>query len=146
MKKTIAGLMFVAIILGFVIAHADSEIIGTVQAKGLFIKDRIEVTGFDDPSIKGVACYTTRYVRTMTLSDDSAESSLSCRRIGKIEGALTSQQDIFSQNKGFLSINKTTVVDRFYDAKRNVLVYLSYTKSWGSKNPAHSISVVSLAE
>lgn len=143
--SSIFGLFIVLLLVG-VLAKADTDLIGTAQAKGLFIKDRIEVTGFDDPTIKGVACYTTRYVRTMTLADDSAESSLSCRRIGKIEGSLTSQSDIFSQNKGFLSINKTTVVDRFYDAKRNVLVYLSYTKSWGSKNPAHSISVVSLAE
>lgn len=143
--SSIIGL-FVGVVLFGLIARADVDLIGKAEAKGLFIKDRIEVTGFDDPTIKGVACYTTRYVRTMTLADDSAESSLSCRRVGKIEGSLTSQSDIFSQNKGFLSINKTTVVDRFYDAKRNVLVYLSYTKSWGSKNPAHSISVVSLAE
>lgn len=122
-------------------AHS-SDIIGSVKAKGLFIKDRIEITAFDDPTISGVSCYTTRYIRTASFSDDSTNSSLACRRVGQIKGNLTDFNNVFSQDKSFLSINKETVVDRFWDAKRRVLVYLSYTKSWGNKNSSHSISVV----
>lgn len=123
-----------------------SEEVGEVLAKGFLIKDKIVITAFDDPTIKGVSCYTTRYVRTMSLEDDSTNSSLSCRRISKIEGTLVNAQNVFSQDKGFLSIYKETVVDRFYDKKRNVLIYLSYTKSWGNKNSSHSLSVVPISE
>lgn len=133
------------IVLSFFKTYASEEI-GEVKAKGFLIKDKIVVTVFDDPTIKGVACYTTRYVRTMSLQDDSTNSSLSCRRIGKIEGNLGDAQNVFSQDKGFLSIYKETVVDRFFDKKRNVLIYLSYTKSWGSNNSSHSLSVVPILD
>ena len=125
---------------------AKAEDIGVVEAKGIFFKDTVTVTVFDDPTIKGISCYTTTYKRSMTLKDDSASSSLSCRRVSKIvEGTPTDLKNVFSQNKAFLSFYKETVVDRFYDKKRNVLVYLSYTKSLGEgKNAETSVSVVPL--
>ncbi len=79
----------------------------------------------------------------MTLRDDSSFSSLDCKKVGTIEGELTNKNNIFSQDKGFLSFDKNTIVDRFYDSKRNVLIYLSYTKSLFEKeNATHSISVI----
>lgn len=119
------------------------DIIGTVQAKGLLFKDKISIIAFEDPSLKGIICYTTNYSRTMTLRDDSSFSSLDCKKVGTIEGELTNKNNIFSQDKGFLSFDKNTIVDRFYDSKRNVLIYLSYTKSLFEKeNATHSISVI----
>jgi len=129
-----------------IVINVRAEVIGEVKAKGLFIKDHIEIIAFDDPTIKGVACYTTRYVRPFSLMSDSTNSSLACRRIGKVEGDLISKENVFSQDKAYFALYKETVVDRFYDKKRNVLVYISYTKSWGDKNTQHSVSVVPLGE
>ena len=137
--------MKIILMLLFFPLLVNAEEVARVEAKGIIFKDTISVIAFNDPTIDGIVCYTTRYSRTMTLGDDSADSSLDCRKVGVIKGELKDKANVFSQDKGFLSINKTTVVDRFYDAKRNVLIYLSYTKSWGEgKNATHSISVVPL--
>lgn len=123
-----------------------NEIVGEVQAKGFLIKDKISIIAFEDPSIKGIICYTTNYSRTLSLENDSSHSSLDCRKVGVISGELKNQSNVFSQDKSFTSFYKETLVDRFYDPKRNALIYLSYTKSWfeSDKNATHSISIVPL--
>lgn len=115
--------------------HAEE--IGAVAAKGYVMKDHIRVKAFDDPDIKGVTCYTTFYDRSFSISD-SSDSSISCRKTGPIEGKLGDNPNVFSQSKSFL---RNTVVHRFYDSKRGVLIYLSYTKGSG-KSASHSLSVV----
>lgn len=135
------------LIIANVFITARAEDIGSAEAKGLLFKDKVVVSVFDDPTVGGISCYTTTYIRTMSLADDSSSSSLSCRRVGKITGTPSNQKNVFSQNKAFLSLYKTTVVDRFFDSKRNVLVYLSYTKSLGEgKNADTSVSVVPISE
>lgn len=122
-------------------AYASVERLGVAESKGMFFPDTIETIVFDDPTIEGVSCYTTRYNRALRLVD-STNSSIACRQTGKIRGTMSNRNDIFSQEKGFI-FSKETVVDRYYDKKRRVLVYLSYTKSMGEgKNSSHSISVV----
>jgi len=128
------------LILLLVSVSLFAETIGEVSTKGMVFKDKVEVVAFDDPTISGIACYTTVHHRALSFVD-SSDASLACRQIGKITGDLKDLPDIFSRDKSFFF--KTTVVDRFYDAKRKVLVYLSYTKDFGSKgNSSHSISVV----
>jgi len=121
-------------------SFVSAEPIGTVDTTGLFIKDQITVEAFDDPTIKGVSCYTTVHSRALPWSEGSASVSLSCRKIGPISGNLVSQANIFSRDKNIFF--KKTVVDRFWDAKRRVLVYLTYTTDTGNKNKDHSLSVV----
>lgn len=122
-----------------------SEEIGKVFSSGIIFKDQISIVAFDDPTIKGIACYTTNYEKSMTMSDDATDSSLDCKKVGQITGEFKNLKNIFSQDKTFLSFYKKTVVDRFYDSKRNVLIYISYTKSLGEgKNASHQISVIPL--
>lgn len=130
----------IVLLLMITVNAIAADKIGKVDSKGILFKDSIEVMAFDDPDIKGVSCYTTRYVRSLSLTD-STNSSLSCRKTGEITGKLFSKEDVFSQSKGFI-FSKKTKVARFWDAKRGVLVYLSYTTSMGDKNSSHSISVV----
>lgn len=118
---------------------AQAEQIAKVKAKGLIFKDTITVEAFDDPDIQGVTCYTTVYSRALTFSDSSS-SSLSCRQTGLIKGKLTAKSSVFSRSKN--PFFKETVVDRFYDKNRSVLVYLSYTKATDGDNASNSISVV----
>jgi CreA protein len=115
------------------------ETIGSVSTKGILFKDKLQVEAFDDPSIKGVTCYTTVHKRALSFTDSSS-ASLACRQTGKIKGNLISQKNVFSQTKSLFF--KKTVVDRFYDSNRNVLVYLTYTKGVSKKNTSHSLSTV----
>lgn len=119
-----------------------NEKLAKVETSGVFSKDYIEVIVVDDPSIEGIACYVTVAVRTMSV-EDPTDSSISCRQIGPIKGNLVSQKDVFRTNKN--AFFKEQHVDRIYDTRRNVLVYLSYTTKSTGKNAAHSISVVPVA-
>ena len=134
-KVKLASCLFILLAAG--VANADT--IGTVETKGLFIKDKISVQAFDDPDIAGITCYTTVHDRALSWEDGSSVS-LSCRKTGKISGKLASSKNVFARSKS--PFFKETVVDRFYDSKRGVLVYLTYTRATGGKNNSHSISVV----
>jgi CreA protein len=140
-KLTIAFLL--ALGLFFAPASSAQEIVGKTDAGGFFIPDTIEVMVFDDPDIQGVACYVTYYDRTLSFND-SSNSSIACRKVGTIAGELTGRQNVFEAEKSIFF--KTTRVQRFYDLKRKVLVYLAYTRGNNGKNAAHSISVVPVGQ
>jgi CreA protein len=138
MKKILLIFFLVGtVLLGW--SYADAETIGQVETKGVFFKDKLKIEAFDDPSIQGVTCYTTVHDRALSLSDSSS-TSLSCRQTGEIKGQLKNQKNVFSRSKSVFF--KKTVVDRFYDKKRQVLVYITYTKDSSGKNASNSISVV----
>jgi len=120
---------------------ADEEIVGSVETSGVFFKDSIDIIAFDDPDIQGITCYVTLPKRALSFSDPT-DSSLACRRIGEVKGKMSAASDVFKASKNLFF--KTSHVDRFFDAKRNVLIYISYTTSSGSDNHAHSVSVVPL--
>lgn len=136
MRKIIVAM---SVWISCVPAFALEETIGKVDAKGIVFKDKISVVVFDDPTIDGVACYTTVYDRALTW-ENSGESSIACRQVGAIRGQLEDRSNVFSQSKN--PFFKTTRVDRFYDARRKVLIYLSYTTATSGNNASHSISVV----
>ncbi len=139
-RKLIVFPAFYAFCLLFVgVTGAFGETIGTVSTKGVLFKDKLNVEAFDDPTIGGVTCYTTVHKRALSFTDSSS-SSLACRQTGKIMGNLASQKNVFSQSKSLFF--KKTVVDRFYDSTRNVLVYLTYTKGVNKRNTSHSLSTV----
>ena len=118
---------------------AFGETVGSVSTKGVLFKDKLKVEAFDDPTISGVTCYTTVHKRALSFTDSSS-TSLACRQTGKIKGDLRNQKNVFSQSKSLFF--KKTVVDRFYDSTRNVLVYLTYTKGVSKRNTSHSLSTV----
>lgn len=133
MNKLLAVFVFIPFV-----AHAET--IGEVKTSGILFKDSLAVEAFDDPDIRGVTCYTTVHSRAMAWDEGSASVSLACRKVGPISGDLANRSHIFSRNKNIFF--KKTVVDRFFDAKRRVLVYLTYTIDTGNKNKDHSLSVV----
>lgn len=117
-----------------------AETIGRVDVRGLFFKDGIVVEAFDDPTIKGAACYITHYDRWNPLSEDSSSTSIACRQVGPISGKLEDKKDVFSRKLNIFF--KAKRVDRFYDKKRNVLTYLAYTRKMSGSNKSHSLSVI----
>ncbi len=114
------------------------ESVGQVSAGGLVFSDTLQVLVFDDPDVAGVSCYVTYYDRSLTLNDSSV-SSISCRKVGPISGNLSASSNVFHMSKSLFF--KSTQVQRFYDSRRGVLVYLAYSRN-GGKNASHSLSVV----
>jgi len=127
--------------LTFSFNSSPSDLIGTVKTKGLIFKDEIKIEAFDDPTIEGVTCYVT-YINKALSFDNGSNNSIACRQTGKVKGKLTNAKNVFSKKKNLFFKNQ--VVDRFYDKKRNVLVYVTYVKNIGGKNFSHSISVVKI--
>jgi len=122
-------------------AIAYGERIASVETKGIFVKDNIFVDAFDDPDLKGVVCYITYYSKAMSMVDPS-DTSIACVKTGPVSGEPGNKAGVFSQQKS--PIFKSTVVDRFYDANRKVVLYLAYTTDTGGKNAAHAMSAVPL--
>ena len=115
--------------------------IGEIKTSGLLFKDRLEVHVFKDPDIKGVVCYITTPKRALSFVDQT-DSSISCRKVAKINGKLYSRKRIFKKSKSWLF--KSLYVDRIFDRDNNVLVYVSYTSKLSGDNANNSISVVAL--
>ena len=130
---------------------SEAEEIGSVnyRFKWLGPSDKIVVEAFDDPQVNGITCYISRAetggIKSMVgLAENAAKASLSCRQIGLINtGALKDlkdQQEVVSARAS--AIFKTTQVVRFYDKKRSVLVYLTYTDRIVDGSPENAISIV----
>lgn len=111
--------------------------------------DRIVVDGFDDPEVGGVACHVARPERggakgAAGIADEVAEASIACRQIGPIvvRDTLKDGETVFDERRSL--IFKSLQVVRFFDAKRNVLVYVAYTDRVLTGSPHSSISSVPL--
>lgn len=128
-----------AVLLAATPAVAAEDFIGEVQTSGMLFKDSIAITAFDDPTIQGVACYVTQPDRSLSW-DDPTDSAIACRKVGEIKGDMSNLADVFSASKN--PFFKQFHVDRFYDNRRQVLVYISYTSKSAGENASHSISVV----
>ena len=81
------------------------------------------------------------------LAEDPGEASIACRQVAPVDEAklanLKSPHEVFSERASL--IFKTTQVMRFWDAKRQALIYLVYTDRIIEGSPRNSISVVPVA-
>ncbi|MNV87216.1 hypothetical protein D3C71_1813240 [compost metagenome] len=108
---------------------------------------KIVVDAYDDPKVQGVTCYVSR-ARTggikggLGLAEDRAEASISCHQTGAIGIAapLPQQEEVFSERSSLLF--KRLRVVRMADAKRNTLVYMTYTDRVIEGSPQNSVTAV----
>ena len=131
---------------------AQAEQVGEVSTVFKFIgaNHKIVVDAYDDPKVKGVTCYVSRAKTggisgTLGLAEDKAEASIACRQVGPIsfEGKpLKAQEDVFSERISL--VFKTLNVVRMVDAKRNTLVYLTYSDRVIEGSPENSVTAVAL--
>ena len=122
------GLLAVCLALPLVV---QAEGIGEVSTvfKWVGPNDKIVVEAFDDPKVEGVTCYLSR-AKTggvkggLGLAEDRAEASIACRQVGPIRftGKLKDGEEVFKERTSL--VFKTMQVVRFFDQKRNTLVYL----------------------
>jgi CreA protein len=133
--------------------HADE--IGSVDTRFSWTgpDDKIVIEAFDDPDVDGVACYLSRAKTgglkgAIGLAEDTSDASIACRQIGPIEldsDIVKGKRDgdtVFKKRTSL--VFKTMQVVRFYDEKRQVLVYLTYSDKIVEGSPKNSISVVAI--
>ena len=127
--------------------HADE--IGSVDTVFKFLgsNHKIVVEGFDDPKIPGVTCHLSRAKTggisgSLGIAEDKAEASIACRQIGaiKLPSDVKNGEPVFSKKTSL--VFKSLQVVRFYDKKRNVLIYLAYSDKLIEGSPKNSISTV----
>ncbi|MGY6031179.1 protein CreA [Phytobacter sp. AG2a] len=132
---------------------AKAEQIGSVDTVfKMFGPDhKIVVEAFDDPDVQNVTCYISR-AKTggikggLGLAEDTSDAAISCQQVGPIEVSDKikngkAQGDVVFQKRTSLVFKKLQVV-RFYDAKRNALIYLTYSDKVVEGSPKNALSAV----
>ena len=127
---------------------AHSEEVGSVNTNFRITgSDRVVVEAYDDPLVQGVTCYVSRartggVKGTLGIAEDPTEASIACRQVGaiRITGPLKQQADVFSVSMSL--IFKSLHVVRVVDAKRNTLVYMTYSDRVVSGSAKNSVSAV----
>lgn len=147
MNRLIA-LIFTALALPASLPVAAEEIgCATTTWKLIGANHRVCVYAYDDPKIPGVTCHVSQ-ARTggvkdsFGLAEDPSQFSLACRQVGPITlpAKLPDDEVVFSENTSLMF--KETNIHRFYDGKRNVLVYLAISRKVIEGAPANAISTV----
>ena len=146
-------LIYLLVLALFLPGTLVAEEIGSVSTvfKMVGANDKIVVEAFDDPEIPGAACYLSRAktggVKGMVgVAEDTSDASIACRQIGpitlpqKVKNGDHDGEEVFKKSTSLLF--KSLQVVRFYDAKRNVLVYLSYSDRIIEGSPKNSISII----
>jgi CreA protein len=128
-------------------AHAES--VGSVDTAFKLIgpDHKVVVDVYDDPAVAGVSCYVSRAKTggikgAIGIAEDKAEASIACRQVGPISfpKPLKTQEEMFSERISL--VFKRLRVVRMVDAKRNVLVYLTYSDRLIDGSPQNSVTVV----
>lgn len=149
MKRQI--LLTATMVLSILAFTASAEEIGDVSTtfKLLGANHKIVIEAFDDPDVPGVACHISRAKTggmkgAVGLAEDPTEASIACRQIGAIDASkldkLKNGDVVFKESLSL--VFKSLQVVRFYDKKRNVLVYMAYSDKVIEGSPKNSISSV----
>ena len=128
---------------------AGAEEIGAVSTlfKWLGPNDKVVVEAFDDPKVEGVTCYLSR-AKTggvkggLGLAEDRSEAAIACRQVGPItiREELKDGEEVFKERTSL--VFKTMQVVRFFDRKRNTLVYLVYSDRVIEGSPQNSVTAI----
>jgi len=102
-----------------------------------------------DPLVEGVACHFAvpeigGWSGWAGFAEERSETSLSCRQIGPItfKGKFGQGDDVYRMRRSLFF--KKFHISRGCDAKRNTLVYLSYTDKLIEGSPQNSTTTVAI--
>ncbi|MGJ7488409.1 CreA family protein [Variovorax sp. LT2P21] len=145
MKQRLALLLLGALAA----SAAAAEQVGEVDTVFKLIgpDHKIVVEAYDDPKVAGVTCYVSRAKTggvsgALGLAEDKAEASIACRQVGPVSFTepLKKRDEIFSERQSIMF--KRLRVVRMVDAKRNTLIYLSYSDRLIEGSPQNSVTAV----
>ena len=150
MKSTLLRVTFALVATALLTPLSHSEEVGSVNTNfHVTGSDRVVVEAYDDPIVQGITCYVSRartggIKGTLGIAEDPTEASIACRQVGPIKfaGPVKQQSDVFSVSMSL--IFKALHVVRIVDAKRNSLVYLTYSDRVASGSAKNSVSAVGM--
>jgi CreA protein len=130
---------------------AGAEPVGEVDTAFKLIgpDHKVVVEAYDDPRVGGVTCYVSRAKTgglkgAFGLAEDKAEASIACRQVGPVTFTkpLPQQEEVFTERMSIL-FKKLRIV-RMVDARRNALVYLTYSDKLVDGSPQNSVTAVAV--
>jgi len=152
MKNSVSVLLTLVVLI-LTATWGRAEKIGEVSTtfKMIGANDKIVIEAFEDPDIIGATCYVSRAKTggikgSIGVAEDKPDASLSCRQTGTITlpaEVVSGKWDgkrVFRKSTSLLF--KTIQVVRFYDKKRNALVYLTYSDKIVEGSPDNAISTI----
>lgn len=145
--------VFIAILSFMFFSDNNFDKIGNASTKFNLLgkNDRIEIEAFDDPDVSGISCYLSyakkgELSETVNMEVDVSNFSLSCLKTkDKLEfnkEAILSKKKTEVYKRRASIAFKTMQVERYYDEKRNVFVYMAYSDKILDGSPNNSVSVV----
>ncbi len=158
MKKItmIVGSVILVFVIAFgwwIFSRPDRGTTGSVSTNFRWLgpNDKIVIDSFEDPKVQGVVCYIARAQTggvkgELGLAEDTSDASIACRQVGpiKITSEIKDGEAVFGEHRSLL-FKKLHVV-RFFDPKRNVLIYVAYSDRVMEGSPKNSISAVPIME
>jgi CreA protein len=151
--KRIFSVVLVCSLFVPAVTGVRAEKIGEVSTtfKIIGANDKIVVEAFEDPDIVGATCYVSRAKTggikgSIGVAEDKPDASLSCRQTGlitlpaEVVNGKWDGKRVFRKSTSLL-FKKLQVV-RFYDRKRNALVYLTYSDKIVEGSPDNAISTI----
>ena len=150
MKRTALISLVLASLLGMA-AGARAETVGDVDTAFKLIgpDHKIVVEAYDDPKVGGVTCYVSRAKTggvsgALGLAEDKSEASIACRQVGpiSIKEPLPKREEVYSERLSIMF--KRLRVVRMVDARRNALVYLTYSDVLIDGSPKNAITAVAV--
>lgn len=153
MKNTLKLLSFVGLLFCQTIISAEEIGEVTTTFKLLGANHKIVIEAFEDPKISGVVCHLSRAKTggikgSIGIAEDTADASIACRQSGiihlpeNIKNKKLDGEQVFKESTSFL-FKKIQVV-RFYDAKKNTLIYLTYSDKLIEGSPKNAISTIQI--
>lgn len=144
------GILLVIVLFGWwVFSRPNRGTTGSVTTHFRLFgpNDKIVIDSFGDPKVQGVVCYISRAQTggmkgELGVAEDTSDASIACRQVGpiKILGELKDGERVFDEHRS-LVFKKLQVV-RFFDRKRDVLVYVAYSDRIIEGSPKNSVSAV----
>ncbi|WP_310460836.1 CreA family protein [Sphaerotilus sp.] len=128
---------------------AHAETLGEVSTAFKLIgpNHKIVIEAYDDPLVEGVTCFVSRaktggITGAVGLATDKSDASIACRQVGeiRIKQPLPQQDEVFSERLSILF--KRLRIVRVVDAKRQSLVYMTYSEKLLDGSPKNSITAV----
>jgi len=115
--------------------------------------DKVVIDRFDDPKVENASCYVSRAETGglsgwVGLAEDPSRFSIACRATGpvKITGEIERGRKgevVFSEDTSVLF--KEMRVSRFFDADKNVLVYLVWSTKLIDGSPYNSVTAIPIS-
>lgn len=151
----ISSLVFLGILLAAGQAPAQ-ERVGEVSTTFRIVgpNDKVVIDRFDDPKVANASCYVSRAETGglsgwVGLAEDPSRFSIACRATGPVK--ITGQIDrskkgevVFSEDTSILF--KEMRVSRFFDAEKDVLVYLVWSTKLIDGSPFNSVTAIPLSQ